>query len=215
MITRQNLLLHFLILLLSIVLSFITTYFYFDWFQHKRYFGTISKVVKTQTDMIKGIEKIEGIASLADQNIKSFEAVFKPLFCYVPIVVTPKKQPDQIIFTNIPNEKEWTTRGRCKRYLYKFDNPDWEKSTVVSVGSYDIKIGKYRIPEWSPTYWKWFRNHADWFKSWHDTYTVTFIVHAIFFYLLLWVFAWRYYSKHLAQDIKPLLEKLNSEAGRE
>ena len=40
-------------------------------------------------------------------------------------------------------------------------------------------------------------------------------VHAVFFYLLLWVFAWRYYSKHLAQDIKPLLEKLNSEAGRE
>ena len=115
----------------------------------------------------------------------------------------------QIIFSNIPNEKEWTTIGRCKRYLYKFDNPDWGKSTVVSVGSYDIKIGKYRIPEWSPTYWKWFRNHADWFKSWHDTYTVTFIVHAIFFYLLLWVFAWRYYSKHLAQDIKPLLEKLN------
>ena len=165
MITRQNLLLHFLILLLSIVLSFITTYFYFDWFQHKRYFGTISKVVKTQTDMIKGIEKIEGIASLADQNIKSFEAVFKPLFCYVPIEVTSKKQPDQIIFRNIPNEKESTTIGRCKRYLFKFDNPDWEKSTVVSVGSYDIKIGKYRIPEWSPTYWKWFRNHADWFKS--------------------------------------------------
>ena len=206
MITRQNILLHFLILLLSIFLSFITTYFYFDWFGHKRYFGTISKVVKTETDIIKGVAKIEGIASLADRDIKSFEAVFEPLFCFVPILVTHKEQPDQIVFENIPNETERTNIGKCKRYLFDFDNPDWKKSTVVSLGNYEIKIGKYRIPEWSPTYWKWFRNHADWFKSWHDTYTVVFIVHAIFFYLLLWVFAWRYYSKHLAEDIKPLLK---------
>ena len=86
---------------MTITLSFITTYYYFDWFGHKRYFGTISKVVKTETRIIKGIEKIEGIDSLADRDIKSFEAVFEPLFCFVPILVTHKEQPDQIVFENI------------------------------------------------------------------------------------------------------------------
>ena len=118
---------YFLILLLSITLSFITTYYYFDWFGHKRYFGTISKVVKTETRIIKGIEKIEGIASLADRDIKSFEAVFEPLFCFVPILVTHKEPPNQIVFDNTPNETERVTIGKCKRYLFDFDNPDLEK----------------------------------------------------------------------------------------
>ena len=127
--------------------------------------------------------------------------------------MTHKEQPNQIVFDNTPNETERATKGKCKRYLFDFDNPDLKKPTVISLGSYEIKIGKYKT-EWSRIYWKWFRNHADWFKSWHNTYTVNFIVHAIFFYLLLWLFAWRYYSKHLAHDIKPLLKSLNSEKGK-
>ena len=77
MITRQNILLHFLILLLSIVLSFITTYFYFDWFQHKRYFGTISKVVKTETDMIEGIGKIEPLRAQANRTHQEGSMILK------------------------------------------------------------------------------------------------------------------------------------------
>ena len=57
MIIKQNVLLHLLILLVSIILSLITTYFYFDKFAHGRYFGTISAVNKIDRKIIEGIKE--------------------------------------------------------------------------------------------------------------------------------------------------------------
>ena len=73
---KQTIKLHLFLILASISISFVTTYFYFDWFGHKRYFETLEKVAKKEAEIYEGIAKIEGINSLADKDIKSFEGIF-------------------------------------------------------------------------------------------------------------------------------------------
>jgi hypothetical protein len=206
MIIKQNVLLHLLILLVSIFFSLITTYFYFDKFAHGRYFGTLSAVNKIDRKIIEGIKNIEGIDLLADQKINSFKAIFEPLKCLAPAKIISKEQSDKTIYTNIPNEKERTTPGICLRYLYDFDNPNWGES--IPVGEYEIKFGKYSIPEWSATYERWLRNPADWMQSWFNRYTIVFFTHAGFWYLLVWSLTLRSNEYYLSKELKPLLKDL-------
>lgn len=197
--------LHLLILLASIILSLITTYFYFDKFAHGRYFKTISAVNKIDGEIIEGIKNIEEINSLANQSIKSFQAILEPLKCLAPAIIVSKEQSDEI-YTNIPNEKERDTLDRCQRYLYEFDSPNWGKP--IPIGKYEIKFGKYSIPKWSATYERWLRNPSDWAESRFDRYTITFFTHAGFWYLLVWSLTLRSNEYYLSKELKPLLKDL-------
>ena len=151
-------------------------------------------------------KNIKGIDLLADQKINSFKAIFEPLKCLAPAKIIMKGQPNKEIYSNIPDEKQRTTPGICLRYLYDFDNPDWIKT--IPVGKYEIKFGKYSIPEWSATYERWLRNPADWMQSWFNRYTIVFFTHAGFWYLLVWSLTLRNNEYYLSKELKPLLKDL-------
>ncbi len=213
MITKPKLLLHLSVLLISIIFSLFSTYLYFELFGHDRYFSTLSKVVAVERKMIRGIAQIEGIDLMAEKNIKSFKDVFDPLKCFVPITITSGNESGKIVYTNMPTETERVELKRCLRYLYDFDNPNWGEPSKnnVEVGEYVVRIGEYNTPIWSKRFLRWIVNPAEWFASYRNRITTLFFMFTCLFYSASLAFIWANRSKHLSEDIKPLLEKLNKQ----
>ena len=69
--TKEKILFHLSFLLISIIISLVVTYAYFNFFQYDRYYkGTIASVEKKEIKIIKGLATI--IDPVAEKNIQAF-----------------------------------------------------------------------------------------------------------------------------------------------
>jgi hypothetical protein len=202
--TKEKILFHLSFLLISIIISLVVTYAYFNFFQYDRYYkGTIASVEKTEIKMIKGLASINGIGSVAENNIQSFEGIFEGLRYKLPVKITFDGKE---VYSNIQS-KDGKTKKNPRYFKKKLKN----KPELFPLGQskYIIHVDTYNPPLWSTKFWRWFKHPETWFTKSFDWLTVPFLMFVAIFYSIALAGIWQYQSKVLSQDIKPLLVKLS------
>tara|TARA_Y100001934_G_C12342203_1_gene770784 strand:- start:1509 stop:2132 length:624 start_codon:yes stop_codon:yes gene_type:complete len=198
--TKTKLLFHLSILLISLIISLLFTYAYFNFWQHDRYYeGTISSVEKKEIKIIKGLATI--IDPVAEKNIQAFSEAFQGLSNKLAVKITLDGGE---VYSNIQNKYD---KKKDIRY-FKRELKNKTKSFPLGQSKYIIHVDTYLPPKWSTKFWRWFKHPEIWFTSSFDWLTVIFLMFSAIFYLISLAGLWAYQSKVLSKDIRPLLVEL-------
>jgi hypothetical protein len=191
---KSKILLFFLLLILSILVSLVTTYFYCGW-QHGRYWnGTIKKVNLIESAVY---EKLL-YQNIANQYPKADYSVFSEIFAPLngKLLIRFRDNSDQIIFSNLSQDRSPIELLRKSDFLIGSDK-------------FTVEFVRYAPPNWTDVYFSWLVSPSDWLKSVHDRITMPF-----FFFLAIWFLffvasLWRYRARHLSRDVMGALNSLN------
>ena len=93
--------------------------------------------------MIKGLASINGIVSVAENNIQSFEGIFEGLRYKLPVKIT---LDDEEVYSNIPSKDEKTENN------WKFLLVEW-----VDNQEYEISKKEVTNPKEKSNYPNWHR----------------------------------------------------------
>ena len=171
---------------------------------YDRYYkGTIPEVEKTEIDMIRGLVSIKDIGSLISKNTDQFSKIFDPLNGKLGISII---RSGEKIYTNIPDRQGLEAINRTVR-----EEPI--ESLLVNNSDYTILIQKL-IPQSSfQKFIQWMTHPWQWFAPKYDIITVPFLIFIVLIFSFLYAILWFKRSKHLSDEMKPLLEKITAEPG--
>lgn len=202
--TKEKLFFNLSFFLISIIISLVVTYAYFNFFQYDRYYkGTIASVEKTEINIIKGLASINDIGSIAENNIQSFRGVFEGLRYKLPVKITLDGEE---VYSNIQSKDDKAEKN--PRY-FKKTLKNKPESFPLGQSKYIIHVDTYKPPLWSTKFWRWFKHPEIWFAKSFDWLTVPFLMFVAIFYSIALAGIWAYRSKVLSKDIKPLLQELS------
>jgi hypothetical protein len=186
--------LYILVLMISVFLTLVTTYFFGEW-QHDRYWdGTIGSVNQIETAVYEKLLRANIVEQYHGNDFSRFNDVFAPLNGKLLIRLLDER--GKTLFSNLDGDRQ------LGELILKSE---------FSVGpkKFTVEFVRYRPPNWNNVFSRWLIHPSDWLKIEYDRITIPFFFFLGIFLLLSLSIIWRYRATYLSRDVLGALNSLN------
>ena len=182
-------------LVVAIMLSLLTTYFYGKTFSHPRYWdGTIERVVTRQVEFIEMVVNEFNSTKSFPRELPRIDKLFTP---FKGKFIVELSEGEKVIWSNV--------------------NPGYGRGALVKkldlLDGRRMVISRYTAPIWSSVFWRWLSSPDRWLEPSYDHITMPFIWFLLIHFVFLISIAMTITANYLKRDVLSLFQRIEGRLG--